>query len=206
MSNQKIKKYHLNRYYERKNKLIELLGSKCVRCNSIIDLQFDHINPKEKSFTLGQSMFKPWDVLLEELKKCQLLCLECHIKKTVIEDLNKPLVKANNIHGTRSSYRYCKCNLCVEFHRNYMNDYYAKNPRCRKIKESCTGWCAKHNPEGEPSDLNRKKILILNNDIKEKIGKSKETTKFLSKHYNVSKATIKRIRRLYKQSNLTSNL
>jgi len=66
-------------HHKRKNILIEMLGGKCVDCGTTEKLQFDHINPLEKSFNikcvLSERTFK-------ELKKCELRCANCHLEKT----------------------------------------------------------------------------------------------------------------------------
>lgn len=41
-------------------------------------LQFDHIDPKEKSFTISQLLTCAMDKLLIELEKCRVLCANCH--------------------------------------------------------------------------------------------------------------------------------
>jgi len=40
-------------------------------------LQFHHKNPKEKSFNISQIMGK-WDLIEKEIKKCVLICPNCH--------------------------------------------------------------------------------------------------------------------------------
>ncbi len=56
------------------------MGGKCVECGSTELLQFDHINPLEKSFTITSNFHRK--DLDEELAKCQLLCWDCHMEKT----------------------------------------------------------------------------------------------------------------------------
>ena len=76
-----------DRYYKNRRQCIDKLGGKCVECGVTENLQFDHINPLEKSFAISESLhFSPrmkkevkFD---EELNKCQLLCPTCHMKKT----------------------------------------------------------------------------------------------------------------------------
>ena len=41
-------------------------------------LTFHHINRKDKSFTISANLNLPMDILEEEVKKCVLLCLNCH--------------------------------------------------------------------------------------------------------------------------------
>ena len=64
----------------RKNLLKEKMGGKCVICGATENLQFDHINPLEKSYNISTNYFRK-DVD-EELAKCQLLCSRCHLEKT----------------------------------------------------------------------------------------------------------------------------
>lgn len=73
---------------ERKNQhreyLIEMLGGKCVGCGTTENLQFDHIDRKQKEFCIGKSLASKLDKLITEAKKCQLLCDDCHKIKTTI--------------------------------------------------------------------------------------------------------------------------
>lgn len=55
-------------------------GGKCERCgynNYLGALDFHHINPNEKDFTIGNRNFKLKECV-EEIKKCVLLCSNCH--------------------------------------------------------------------------------------------------------------------------------
>jgi hypothetical protein len=74
------------RTFKRRNdqriKSIDYLGGKCKHCG-IKDpdvLTFHHKNPKNKKFTLCQSWHRAWKTLLSEIKKCELLCANCHMK------------------------------------------------------------------------------------------------------------------------------
>ena len=62
--------------------LLEKLGGKCVQCGSTKALEFDHIDPKTKSFNISAGYNKPKEILEKELSKCQLLCNKCHIEKS----------------------------------------------------------------------------------------------------------------------------
>lgn len=69
------------RRYRCKIKAIELLGGKCSRCgydNHPAPLEFHHIDPSKKSFNIGMVANKSWKVIVKELKKCILLCANCH--------------------------------------------------------------------------------------------------------------------------------
>lgn len=71
---------------EIKRRLLDLLGGKCVDCGydaHMAALEFDHINPKLKKFELGKSMAtRDYVELLEEAKKCEIRCSNCHRIKT----------------------------------------------------------------------------------------------------------------------------
>ncbi len=57
----------------------------CVDCgNSDIEvLQFDHRDPKEKSFTLGSDALRlKWSRVMEETDKCDVRCANCHTKRS----------------------------------------------------------------------------------------------------------------------------
>lgn len=55
-------------------------GGKCERCgyqNYLGALEFHHIHPSEKDFTIGDSNFKLKEAI-EESKKCIMICSNCH--------------------------------------------------------------------------------------------------------------------------------
>ena len=64
------------------NKLlaIEYKGGKCVGCGynkSIWALDFHHLDPSKKDFSMGGG-YKPFERIKEELDKCILVCKNCH--------------------------------------------------------------------------------------------------------------------------------
>jgi hypothetical protein len=67
---------------DQRKKSIDYLGGKCHHCGhkDYDVLTFHHKNPKTKKFTLCQSWQKSWKTLLAEIKKCILLCANCHMK------------------------------------------------------------------------------------------------------------------------------
>ena len=122
MDLEETRRYHRDRCRRLRLEYVALLGGKC-KCGAEDNLHFDHINPATKSFTIGDKITKPRGEILEEIKKCQLLCASCHSDKT-ISDLGKS--KAKGTHGTLSSFRYCKCVLCKQAKRDYMKTYKSK--------------------------------------------------------------------------------
>tara|TARA_B100000085_G_scaffold264926_1_gene272253 strand:+ start:375 stop:770 length:396 start_codon:yes stop_codon:yes gene_type:complete len=77
------------RYYERLSESMEKLGGKCVKCGATERLEFDHIDPKNKSFCItSRLLMGDREKFQEELDKCQLLCYDCHLEKTKQSYLN----------------------------------------------------------------------------------------------------------------------
>lgn len=63
-----------------KKLLVKYMGGKCQccgydACNEALHMH--HIDPLSKKFTLSQCS-KSWDSLIDEAKKCILLCSRCH--------------------------------------------------------------------------------------------------------------------------------
>lgn len=78
----------------------------CVKCDSDEELEVDHIDPEKKVSHRIWSWSKARRD--RELKKCQVLCSECHKEKTV-DQLSK------EEHGTLWQYRKgCRCDACRE--------------------------------------------------------------------------------------------
>lgn len=62
-----------------------MAGLACVVCGVEDNLQMDHINPDEKSFSISTMLqMKSLPSIQAELEKCQPLCRTCHIKKASI--------------------------------------------------------------------------------------------------------------------------
>jgi hypothetical protein len=73
--------------YQRDKKLeaIAVKGSKCEQCGFThpAALQFHHRDPQTKMFditskTLSAPRKFPWETILQEIEKCDLLCANCH--------------------------------------------------------------------------------------------------------------------------------
>jgi hypothetical protein len=107
------------------------LGKSCVNCGSTKQLELDHIDPKLKV----DHRIWSWSVkrIAEEVKKCQILCVECHRKKTKQQNY---VIKCKNGHSfdEKNTYVYSngrrKCRRCRA-------DIEAK--RREKIKENLLG-------------------------------------------------------------------
>lgn len=70
---------------KRRAEIIKMKGSKCLDCRiGYSDYMYDlhHKDPSTKKFTLtGKNLTRKWDDVLAEVKKCILLCPNCHRKR-----------------------------------------------------------------------------------------------------------------------------
>jgi len=68
------------------NMLAYLSNKCCVDCgeNDIRVLELDHIDPSSKRFNISQAVRLgfSWNDVLAEIKKCRILCANCHKKRT----------------------------------------------------------------------------------------------------------------------------
>ena len=105
--------------------IVNFLGGKCTSCGDTNKLEVDHKDKTTKKFNITTgieevSAKKLW----EEVKKCQLLCHECHKEKTIRETISP--------HGTKARYRNrhapCRCGSCKDAY----NKWHRESRRKRK--------------------------------------------------------------------------
>lgn len=112
--------YMRERRANRRRKLIEIKGSRCLECGGVESLEFNHRDRDEKSFNLsGKWLDTKWEVILKELDKCDLLCKKCHLTYTRKQYEEKEITVWNSRkdvpykHGTTRTYTEIKCR-CVD--------------------------------------------------------------------------------------------
>ena len=70
----------------RANMLSYLKNKVCAICgeDDIRTFEFDHVDPSKKSFSItrGLNHGPSWEVVVDEIKKCRILCSNCHKKHT----------------------------------------------------------------------------------------------------------------------------
>jgi 5-methylcytosine-specific restriction endonuclease McrA len=89
--NEYMRRYMLERYHRRRAAIVKSMGGECAQCYSTEDLEIDHIDRSTKSFDIGKAI-AGWkmDRINAELDKCQLLCHDCHLEKSVAENSVEP--------------------------------------------------------------------------------------------------------------------
>lgn len=69
------------------------LGDVCVKCGSDENIEFDHIDPSTKLGSIASMIDSKKEVFWTEVRKCQLLCRDCHVIKTRNEGHPPPPIK-----------------------------------------------------------------------------------------------------------------
>jgi hypothetical protein len=115
----------------KKIKAIRYLGNKCIYCgeDNIFKLSFHHVNSNEKDNNVNRIRQLRWSVIENEIKKCFVICHNCHMKFHYNESQGK---KSNNkkiyleykgINGCEKC-GYNECNASLDFyHPNNDKDF-----------------------------------------------------------------------------------
>lgn len=103
--------YMKKRWTQRRMDAIQRLGSVCAVCGGADSLEFDHIDPDTKQFSIASGSSFADERFWSEVDKCQLLCYPCHKEKHQAP------------HGTLARYRDCHCDLCKKAQREWQRDY-----------------------------------------------------------------------------------
>jgi hypothetical protein len=151
MSSQNVKNWRIRT----KQRIVQAMGGKCGmcgynKCNNALELH--HITPEEKDFSLGGIRANPrsWEKIVNELRKCILLCSNCHREvEAGITELPKNFVTFNEEYATyktpsvKNEYICNSCNIKFTTTRKAKNQYSYCSPECaavgrRKVKNRPT--------------------------------------------------------------------
>lgn len=81
--NTEMNRYMKERYTRRRLDWLDKLGGVCVECGTTENLEFEHIDPSTKEFSIAKILSGGSETKVSaEMAKCQLLCNEHHKKKT----------------------------------------------------------------------------------------------------------------------------
>lgn len=97
--NKEIKEINEEKLYQ------YLLEHPCVQCGNCdpIVLEFDHLRDKKKNISQMVLHYWCWETILEEINKCQVLCCNCHRRKTS-EEFGWFRTRKNNSAGAVGSH------------------------------------------------------------------------------------------------------
>jgi len=115
--NQILKRTSINDFRRRlKLKAIEYKGGKCAECGydkSHSALQFHHLDPAKKDFSISAVKSSSWENIKPELDKCILLCANCHLEEHEKQRLDKSSYEKNELLKLRQEIKIERvCSNC----------------------------------------------------------------------------------------------
>lgn len=81
---------------ETRLKLYKYLSDKnCIDCgeDDMVVLEFDHFRDKDKLVTVLANDCYPWDRIMQEIEKCEIVCCNCHRRRTYRGSLREKFSK-----------------------------------------------------------------------------------------------------------------
>lgn len=99
---EQMRAYMAQRRARIREELTAMLGGRCARCGSTDELEFDHVDPATKLFSIASGLDKPRAELLAEVAKCQLLCGVHHREKAMAESQGIHRAGSSQARGERN--------------------------------------------------------------------------------------------------------
>lgn len=119
----------------------ELKNRPCEYCGQqyeSFNMQFDHTDPFIKEMNISQLKSSKIDRLMNEVKKCRLLCAVCHRRKTLIEQKAGVYPKYRNKEKKLFIDIDNKQRECTRCHEILSFDKFRAN---KKVKCGIDSWC-----------------------------------------------------------------
>ena len=106
--------------FAKKLKAINYLGGKCDKCGEMNFFKLSFHHTENKKYEYSDIREHRWSKIENELKKCQLLCHNCHEELHHLERINlrnnkKIYLEYKNIKGCEKC-NYSKCEASLDFH------------------------------------------------------------------------------------------
>ena len=82
---ERVRKYNRDRAATRRQWLYKIKNTPCFDCGQTFPpyvMQFDHRVGEEKLFNVGNGTMRNKEKLLAEIKKCDIVCANCHFIRT----------------------------------------------------------------------------------------------------------------------------
>lgn len=116
------------------DRMYHIMGEECVicgynKCRDALDLH--HINPEEKEFNIGDLRKKSlkWAKIEAELRKCTVLCSNCH--RELHSGLHDDKILVSSFSDKRLKEIQKACKYCGKSIENFFNDYCNKSCRAK---------------------------------------------------------------------------
>ena len=131
-----MREYMANRYHQTRQRVIDRLGGKCVRCGTNEgQLHLDHKDKSKKTMRASDLHSVNDQKFENEIKNLQILCQDCHKRKTNEQwdyagNINKPT------HGSYWMYKKyrCRCPACVNAYTAKQKEW-RQDQKAKRLKE-----------------------------------------------------------------------
>jgi len=168
MSNTKSE-YVKNWRKNTKLRIIEAMGDKCQCCGYSTcyqAMELHHLDPSKKELSFGKVIANPkkWSAIVTELRKCVLLCANCHREvhagiKTIPD--NRHIFNEDFCEYRVSKITHDNCPVCNELKPKHQ---FTCSYKCAKTKQGCVNW--------KEVNLIELKKTLTNTQIGQKFGVS----------------------------------
>lgn len=143
--------YKIKRWRKRtKLRVIEAMGGKCVccgydRCAGALSLH--HLDPSQKEFRFGsvRAVAKSWEKLVQELRKCILVCSNCHAEiHDGVKEIPKNPTRFNEEYadyiGTERQKKQKSWPSCPSCHKKVHPSKKYCSTKCIKVHNKRVDW------------------------------------------------------------------
>lgn len=142
--------YVKNSRIRQKERAVKTMGGKCSICGydkCLSALEFHHLNPEEKEFTISQNTNLAWEQINEEIKKCVLVCSNCHkeihaglveaptessFNQEISDEISREINYIKNGNKIDGQYRCAQCGKVISKGAKQCPECYAKS--CRIVQ------------------------------------------------------------------------
>lgn len=77
---------YARQFYEARRRILrDFKNRPCTDCRGWYEpcqMQFDHLDPATKLFCVGNRLDRKLETLLPEIRKCEIVCANCHALRT----------------------------------------------------------------------------------------------------------------------------
>jgi len=134
-----VKRVRINDFRRNlKIKSVIYKGRKCENCDydkSITALQFHHLDPSKKDFTISKSTMS-WDKIKSELDKCILLCSNCHIEEHERQRAKKQASEKILLKDLQNEIKENR--ICKSCKKPFSVRFDCKSQKCRSCNSKTT--------------------------------------------------------------------
>lgn len=191
----------------KKLKAINFLGGKCKYCgeDDFFKLVFHHIDPNQKEFEISRIIDNGWYRIEKEIKKCELVCYNCHQELHYGEQRNKRcknnkkiLLEIKNVDGCELC-GYNKSDVSLSFHhigekKNVFSDFTYEFKSIYDVENSimeelntcqvlCINCHTKLHSDVEFFELHKDEIIEKSLNLKSQYHQSKLDRELIKKMY-----------------------